>query len=78
MFLKHAQCITEVATPMCLILVKTLDDNGTDKLFHIIFWEIYQNIKPSFLFVFKFQEFFDRTPLFVLAKYWYGQNLGKW
>ena len=37
MFLKHAQCITEVAPRMCLILVKTLDDNGTDKLFHSIF-----------------------------------------
>ena len=30
-----------------------------------------------FLFFFKFQEFFDRTPLFILAKYWHGQNLGE-
>ena len=30
-----------------------------------------------FLFFFKFQEFFDRTPLFILAKYWHDQNLGE-
>ena len=30
-----------------------------------------------FVFCFKFQEFFDRTPLFILAKYWHSQNLGE-
>ena len=51
------------------------DYNSTDKLFRSIFRYIFQNIKPSFFFFFKFQEFFDRTSLFVLEKDWYGRNL---
>ena len=41
--------------------------------------EIFQNIlKASFFVFFKFKEFFDRTTLFVLARYRYGRNLSTW
>ena len=51
MFLKHAQCITEVATPMCLILVKTLDDMVQINSFTVYF-EKYTKILNLLFYLF--------------------------
>ena len=68
-FLKNAQCITEAAAGRCFVqrLLFTLtvvkaDDKPTDKFFHGIFREIFQNIKPSFLYLLNSRNFLTEDP----------------
>ena len=58
-FLFYAQCVTEVVTHTCFVKSLLLrhfltsikaDSNSTDKLFRNIFRDMFQNIKPFFLF----------------------------